>query len=451
MKFMSSLVISLSVLSLGTLASAQSVTYQNNQTIVGDEASKRRLPNSSGVRNNQTQGASISGKIRANFSYGENPPYSLSYLIRENIFDGFNSIPYIYGGMINPYVTSFIESGDPQLNLEASSIIRGIGHQFNVEFRGVNISRDSAEGDEMEDYGRPLGHTTYSYKRVIPGMLTTTPITILHTNWQNFNANLWGSWRWDVPMSFQWSPSYSGATITWNKWSMPFGSQDWTLARYRTVLNAEPRLIKPEGWEGWTGSERFQLDYTVSDDKGDAKNVYLLKVHDHLEKTGSLAEDIIEIKRFQIGSFAIFNTALMNPGTGNTCYPNNLPLPDSTVTENNTYVESISVNGDISIGEWAAIGYGQDWQTGYEIGVSVPVLGNNRVLPRDTYTYVVAIFTGRHFTGPGKCWEESGRSTDTTIDFTLPLPPGVSYQWPPIALGSGSGNGNSGGNSGGPA
>jgi hypothetical protein len=141
----------------------------------------------------------------------------------------------------------------------------------------------------------------------------------------------------------------------------------------------------------------------------------------------------------------------MNPGTSNTCYPNNLPLPDSNVTENHTYVESISVNGDISIGEWAAIGYGQDWQTGYELGVSVPVLGNGRFLPRDTYTYIVAIFTGKHFTGPGKRWEESGRSIDTTIDFTLPLPPGVAYQWPPISLGSGSGNGNSGGNSGGSA
>ena len=106
---------------------------------------------------------------------------------------------------------------------------------------------------------------------------------------------------------------------------------------------------------------------------------------------------------------------------------------------------SCTQSGDLEIGPWAVISMGHDWQTGYEIGTTVPVSGEGKALPPDTYTYIVAIFQGERHQGSGKKWSASGARQDTQIDFTLPLPPAVEYQWPPISLGG------SGGNSGGGA
>jgi hypothetical protein len=229
----------------------------------------------------EVEGGWLTGTARASIVFGENEikPYSLSYLIRQRTaVGGSDPGPLYTGGMLDPYSSPLVVEASVSLS---SPILTRIEYEFEVFLRGVNISRDGAEGDEIEDYGRNLGHTTWSYKREVHqgGQIPIVlPIVVNHVNWQSFYGNRWGLWH--SITSFSWSPAYSGANENWNQWSMPYGNQNWTLARYRSILNAEPRLIKPEGWEGSTESERFQLDHSVSDELGNAKDTYLLKVHD---------------------------------------------------------------------------------------------------------------------------------------------------------------------------
>ncbi|WP_395090852.1 hypothetical protein [Armatimonas sp.] len=287
MKFVSSLVISLSALSTGSIALGQTVTYQNNQTVTGAVGNVYKSDQSSHSQNDQGHNASISGKIRANLYFFGNDivPLYISYLIHTSTFSSNGSNFSTIGGMLDTSIDDlFVDSPDPGLNFPAGSTTGGVGFSFNIELRGVNISRQGQTWQTSD--GVLHGNTIYSYGTDHHNMLGDY-FSLDTPNWQDFNGDIFGTWFY-VGSSTSWSPAYSGANSIWNTIKMPIaGMRRYTIDSF-----------SPPKWIGIPNLvTEFPVIYTHQDTYGPAKAKYILHVHeiyDDITSAGFTTEEIVE-------------------------------------------------------------------------------------------------------------------------------------------------------------
>ena len=143
-----------------------------------------------------------------------------------------------------------------------------VNFEAAADTRTVSISREGARSEFQDSDGTIHGDTVYSARRTTAPANSGNFYTEDGLNWQVFHSYLfsdWGSGTTGI-----WSPAYSGATLDWNLWSMPYGD----VSYWNDVPIGSP-----------TNPTQRALTFTATDpvDGASATAAYLMTIHDRIE------------------------------------------------------------------------------------------------------------------------------------------------------------------------
>ncbi len=280
--------------------------------------------------------------------------------------------------------------------------------------RSVLLQRGGANGETVDNDGTLHGDTTRSFSLFhspAPGDDLGTTAQIW--NWQQFAAALSGGWsiahdpfglQPDHPkVSFQWNPSFSQATLTWNQWSQRFGRQD----------------LVDNTWKGSSGApEPEPLTYTVTDlhDGAKADATYVLTRHDHME----LKE---EHEKIQFGAPVKVSDGVVknSPGQEVTLICNQSVAVGGKVTFNDFLNNPIFDSFFASI---KAINLEINSTVTTQLGYSIKVTD----LQVHQYTGLEVVAINQRHGGTINQWQEGGYLGLGTFDLSEPAVPYIAYQ-----------------------